>query len=180
MIDAGGRRIHCVAYGSGSPTVVLVSGLESPQEYWNSVIPDLAAKTTVVTFDRAGIGKSEIGDLPTHGEHTAKDLRVRNVTREQVKESKLLPRVPPVILTCADRASAMQPLFSDGAIEELAKLDLALMNKLAASIPGGRQIMIEGTGHNVHVDKPEALIVPLLEMIKEVQEKTRKGLDRRV
>jgi hypothetical protein len=30
------------------------------------------------------------------------------------------------------------------------------------------------------VDKPEALIVPLLEMIKEVQEKTRKGLDRRV
>lgn len=76
MIDVGGRRLHCFAYGNGSPTVVLVSGFESPQVYWNSVIPDLATRTTVVTFDRAGIGKSEIGDLPTHGEQSAKDLRV--------------------------------------------------------------------------------------------------------
>jgi pimeloyl-ACP methyl ester carboxylesterase len=253
MIDVGGRRLHCVAYGNGSPTVVLVSGLESPQEYWNSVIPDLAAKTTVVTFDRAGIGKSEINDLPTHGEQSAKDLRAlldtlsvprpyilvghsyggsvarlfasmypddmgglileetqhedilggmrnilkgkdletfeqvlvagfdapenpktesdyRNATREQVKRSKPLPRIPFVILTCADRATAMQPMFSDGAIEALAKLDFALMNKLAGSIPGGRQIMVEGTGHNVHVDKPEALIAPVVEMIKRVKE----------
>jgi len=29
-----------------------------------------------VTYDRAGIGKSEIGDLPTHGEQSAKDLQV--------------------------------------------------------------------------------------------------------
>lgn len=255
MIDVGGRSLHCFAYGNGSPTVVLVSGLEIPQEYWNTVIPDLAAKTTVVTFDRAGIGKSEIGDLPTHGEQSAKDLRVlldklsvpgpyilvghsyggsvvrlfasmypenigglileetqhedvlsemrkvlkgedletfeqvlvagfeapenpmtegdyRNATREQVKESEPLPRVPFVILTCADRVNAMQPLFSDGAIEELATLDFAMMNELAASVPGGRQIMIEGTGHHVHVDKPEALLVPLVEMINEVKEKT--------
>ena len=31
--------------------------------------------------------------------------------------------------------------------------------------------MIEGTGHNVHVDKPEALIAPVVEMIKGVKEK---------
>lgn len=78
-----------------------------------------------------------------------------------------------MILTCTDRAKAMQPMFSDGAIEELLKLDLALMKKLAGSIPGGRQIMVEGTGHDVHVDKPEVLIAPVVEMIKGVQEKTR-------
>ena len=254
MIDVGGRKLHCCLYGNGSPTVVLVSGFEAPQAYWNSVIPDLAAKTTVVTFDRAGIGKSEIGDLPTHGEQSAKDLQVlldklgvpgpyilvghsyggsvvrlfasmypdhmggfiledtqhedvlnelrkilkgkdleafeqlvaarfsapenpkteadyRNMTREQVRNSKPLPRIPFVILTSAGRAKAMPPIFSDEAIEKMAKLDLALNKKLAALIPGGRQIIVEGTGHDIHVDKPEALIAPVVEMIKEVREK---------
>ncbi len=254
MIDVGGRKLNCCVFGKGSPTVVLVSGFEAPQEYWNSVIPDLAAMTTVVTYDRAGIGKSEIGDLPAHGEQSSKDLRVlldkldvprpyilvghsyggsvvrlfasmdpddmggliledtqhedvlielrkilkgkdleafeqlmvdrfsapdnpkteadyRNITREQVSKSKPLPRIPFVILTSAGRAKAMQPIFSDEAIEEIAKLDLALNNKLAALIPGGRQIIVEGTGHDIHVDKPEALIAPVVEMIKEIREK---------
>jgi pimeloyl-ACP methyl ester carboxylesterase len=254
MIDVGGRKLHCCVYGNGSPTVVLVSGFEAPQAYWNSVIPDLAAKTTVVTFDRAGIGKSEIGDLPTHGEQSAKDLQVlldklgvprpyilvghsyggsvvrlfasmypddmggliledtqhedvlnelrkilkgkdleafeqlvvdrfsapenpkteadyRNITREQVSKSKSLPRIPFVILTSADRAKAMQPIFSAEAIEKIAKLDFALNKKLAALIPGGRQIIVEGAGHDIHVEKPEALIAPVVEMIKEVREK---------
>ena len=254
MIDVGGRKLHCCVYGNGSPTVVLVSGFEAPQAYWNSVIPDLAAKTTVVTFDRAGIGKSEIGDLPTHGEQSAKDLQVlldrlgvprpyilvghsyggsvvrlfasmypddmggliledtqhedvlnelrkilkgkdleafeqlvvdrfsapenpkteadyRNITREQVSKSKPLPRIPFVVLTSPDRAKAMRPIFSNEAIEEIAKLDFALNKKLAALIPGGRQIIVEGAGHNIHVDKPEALIAPVVEMIKEVREK---------
>lgn len=256
MIDVGGRRLHCFVYGNGSPTVVLVSGLEIPQEYWNSVIPELAARATVVTFDRAGIGKSEIGDLPTHGVQSARDLRAlldklrvpkpyilvghsyggsvarlfasmypddmgglileetqhedvldgmrnvlkgrdletfeqvlvpgfeapenpktendyRNATREQLRKIRPLPRIPFVILTCVDRAKAMQPMFSDEAIEELAKLDSALMNQLTASVPGGRQIMVEGTGHNIHVDKPEALTAPVVEMIEEVKEKKR-------
>jgi hypothetical protein len=62
-------------------------------------------------------------------------------------------------------------MFSDAAIEELVKLDVALMSKLAGSVPGGRQIMVEGTGHYVHVDKPEILIAPVVEMIKRVKEK---------
>jgi pimeloyl-ACP methyl ester carboxylesterase len=56
----------------------------------------------------------------------------------------------------------------------MVKLDTALMEKLAASIPGGRQIMVEGTGHYVHVDKPEALIAPVLEIIKSAKEQKRK------
>jgi pimeloyl-ACP methyl ester carboxylesterase len=255
MIDVGGRKLHCCVYGNGSPTVVLVSGLEAPQAYWNSVIPDLATITTVMTFDRAGIGKSEIGDLPTHGEQSAKDLHVlldklavprpyilvghsyggsvvrlfasmcpadmggliledtqhedvlnelrkilkgkdleafeqlvvarfsapenpkteadyRNITREQVSKSKPLPRMPFVILTSgSDRAEAMRPMFSDEAIEKIAELDCALNNKLAALIPGGRLIIVEGAGHDIHVGKPEALIAPVVEMIKEVREK---------
>ena len=253
MVDVGGRKLHCCIYGSGSPTVVLVSGFEAPQEYWNPVIPDLAAKTTVVTYDRAGIGKSEIGNLPAHGEQSAKDLQVlldklgvprpyilighsyggsvvrlfaslypddmgglileetqheevlnemrkilkgkdleafdqlmvdtfstpenpkteadyRNMTREQLRNSKPLSRIPFVILTAANRAKAMQPLFSDEAIEKMVELDLVLNEKLAALIPGGRQIIVEGTGHNIHIDKPEVLIEPVVEMIRAVRE----------
>lgn len=254
MIDVGGRRLDSCVYGSGSPTVVLVSGLGAPQAYWNPVIPDLAAKTTIVTYDRAGVGDSEIGDLPTHAEQSAKDLQVlldklgvpgpyilvghsyggnvirlfasmypddmggliledtqhedvlnelrkilkgkdleafeqllvdmfsapenpkteadyRNITRDQLRNSKPLPKIPFVMLTSADRAKAMSDMFSDAAIEEIAKLDGALNRKLAALIPGGRHIIVEGTGHDIHADKPEALMGPVVEMINEVREK---------
>jgi len=253
LINVGGRKLHCFVYGSGSPAVILISAFETPQKNWNPVIPDLAAKATVLTYDRAGVGKSELGDLPAHGEQAARDLHAlleqlalpkpyilvghslggfvarlfasmypdemgglileenqhednlaemrklldgqdletfdqvllpgfaapehprtegdyRQVTREQVKKSKPLPRVPFVILTVRGRAAAMRGMFSDKAIEAMTKLDEDLMGRLSASVPGGRQVMIEGTGHYVHVDKPEALIVPVVEMIKTVGE----------
>jgi pimeloyl-ACP methyl ester carboxylesterase len=254
MVDVGGRKLDCCVHGQGSPTVVLVSGLEAPQAYWDSVIPALAAKTTVVTYDRAGVGKSEIGDLPTHGEQSVKDLQVlldklsvpkpyilvghsyggnivrlfasmlpddtggliledtqhedvlnemrkilegkdleafdelmaarfntpehpkteadyREMTREQIRKSKPLPRIPYVVLMSAGRAKAMAPLFSDKAIEKMAKMDSELNDRLAALIPGGRQVIVEGTGHDIHVDKPEVLIAPVMEMIRVVREK---------
>ena len=95
----------------------------------------------------------------------------RNMTREQLRKSKPLPRIPFVVLTAAGRAKAMGPMFSDEAIEKMAEVDSALNKKLAALIPGGRLIIVEGTGHNIHVDKPEVLIVPVMEMIKAVREK---------
>lgn len=252
MVDVGGRTLYSFVYGSGSPTVVLVSGLSSPQEYWNPVVPELAEKATVVTYDRAGVGRSEIGNRPTHGEASARDLHAllaglgvpgpyilvghsygghvarlfasmypddmgglileetqhegvleemrriltgedlarfdevlaprfdapedprteedyRSVTRQQVRSSRPLPRMPFVVLTCRDRARAMRPLFSERALEGIAALDSDLMSRLAASIPGGRQVLVEGSGHNIHVDKPEALITPVEEMIDEVR-----------
>jgi len=77
----------------------------------------------------------------------------------------------PAELAAAGRAKAMAPIFSDKAIEKMAKLDSALNDQLAALIPGGRQVIVEGTGHDIHVDKPEVLITPLIEMIKVVREK---------
>jgi len=95
----------------------------------------------------------------------------RNITREQVRKSKPLPRIPLVVLTSAGRAKAMGPFFSEEAIVEMEKSDIALNNKLAALIPEGRQIIVEGTGHDIHVDKPEALIAPVMKMIQEGREK---------
>jgi len=76
MIDVGGRKLHFCTYGNKSPSVILISGFNAPQIYWNAIIPDIAEKATVITYDRPGYGKSEIGELPLHGEQTAKDLFV--------------------------------------------------------------------------------------------------------
>lgn len=75
MIDVGGRSLHCRVFGTGGPVVVLLSGLGAEQDNWNGVIPALAAVTTVLTYDRAGVGRSELGSRPAHGEQSARDLR---------------------------------------------------------------------------------------------------------
>jgi pimeloyl-ACP methyl ester carboxylesterase len=76
MVDVGGRKLHCIAFGNGQPAVVLISGFNASQNYWNPIIPDIAGLTKVVTYDRAGIGKSEMGDLPCDGFTSMKELRV--------------------------------------------------------------------------------------------------------
>jgi pimeloyl-ACP methyl ester carboxylesterase/rhodanese-related sulfurtransferase len=76
MVDVGGRKLHVRIYGQGAPSVFFVSGTgNAPQETWNPLIDPLAAEATLITYDRAGIGKSEIGDLPTHARQSAEDLR---------------------------------------------------------------------------------------------------------
>jgi len=76
MVDVGGRKLHAYLYGQGSPAVVFVSGTgNAPQETWNPLIDPLAGEATLIAYDRAGIGKSEIGELPTHARQAAVDLR---------------------------------------------------------------------------------------------------------
>jgi len=248
MIDVGGRKLDCRMYGSGTPTVVLISGLNAPQSYWNTVVPALAERTTVITYDRPGMGKSEMGDLPTHGKQAAKDLHVllkkigapkpyivvghsygvsvarlfvsmypkdvagliledgqhesildeqrkllkgedlaalndmvarmsntadpkteldyASVTNEQLRSSAALPHVPFVVITSGDRAKAVPPMFSAEAREQLIALGLELQQRLVNLVPGGKHIVAEGVGHNIHSEKPEILLNPLLGMIR--------------
>jgi len=248
MIDVGGRRLHCVIYGSGGPTVVLVSGFQAPQAYWNPVVPGIAEITTVVTYDRAGYGKSERGDLPVHGRQAAVDLHVllgklgvrkpyllvghsyggrivrlfaaaypaetaglileeashedlpdaqlealtgkdretlaamiapyrttvpnprtetdyMLATVEQLHQSGPLPRVPLTVITSASRGSGLPLVFSPESQARLTDVAMTMQKKLADLIPGAEQILVEGVGHNVHVDKPEAVLAPIRAMI---------------
>jgi pimeloyl-ACP methyl ester carboxylesterase len=76
MVDVGDHRLHARVFGKGSPAVVLISGFGAPQTYWDNIVPALAAKTTVVTYDRAGYGKSELGQQLCTGRQTARELKV--------------------------------------------------------------------------------------------------------
>lgn len=248
MIDVGGRRLHCVVYGSGQPTVVLVSGFQAPQAYWNPVVAGIAEMTTAVTCDRAGYGQSEMGDLPVHGRQSAADLHVllaklgvpkpyllvghsyggrivrlfasaypddtaglvleeaahedlpdaqlaaltgkdRDTlaamiapfrakvpdprtetdymaeTIEQLRRSGPLPRVPLAVITSAARGSGLPAVFSPANQAKLAEVAMAMQKKLVELVPGAEHILVEGAGHNVHVERPEAVVAPIRAMI---------------
>jgi pimeloyl-ACP methyl ester carboxylesterase/Tol biopolymer transport system component len=252
MIDVGsGRILNCKIYGQGFPTIVLVTGFNGPQSNWDSILPFLFNKATVVTYDRPGIGKSVKGNLPLDGGQSARDLHIllekidvpkpyivvghslgvdivrlfvsmypedvkgliledgsheslldeqlkilkgkdlqalqeaasktsrpanpqneaeyREETNEQLRKSGPLPHIPFVVITSGDRSKALPPIFSEQARQELIKLGMDLQQKLVDLIPGGKHIIAEGVGHNIHVEKPEILVDPIIEMINKIQ-----------
>lgn len=75
LVDVGGRRLHVHCTGSGSPTVVLVSGLAETSVYWGGwIAPAVAQNTTVCAYDRAGQGWSDPPASPQDGVAVVTDL----------------------------------------------------------------------------------------------------------
>ncbi|HEX3718290.1 MAG TPA: alpha/beta hydrolase [Verrucomicrobiae bacterium] len=58
-VDIGGCRLNMLVVGHGSPVVVLDSGLGDTTTSWEMVQPQVAEFTTVIAFDRAGLGLSD-------------------------------------------------------------------------------------------------------------------------
>ena len=75
MVDVGGYRLHINCMGTGSPTVVIESGLGDWSASWSSWMqPQAAGTTRVCTHDRAGMGYSESGPLPRTAARFADEL----------------------------------------------------------------------------------------------------------
>jgi pimeloyl-ACP methyl ester carboxylesterase len=65
-------HIHCM--GEGSPTVVLETLSGGTSSYWGWVQPEVAMRTRVCVYDRAGRGWSEADPEPISLERTARNL----------------------------------------------------------------------------------------------------------
>jgi len=76
LIDVGGHRLHVNCAGSGSPTVILESGLGEAGAYWGWISTAVARDTKVCVYDRAGRGWSEPASVPQDGFAVARDLHV--------------------------------------------------------------------------------------------------------
>src|SRR3989440_1282339 len=75
LVDVGGRRLYVHCTGSGSPTVVLVSGLAETSVYLGGwIAPSVGQNTTVCAYDRAGQGRSDPPASPQDGVAVATDL----------------------------------------------------------------------------------------------------------
>jgi pimeloyl-ACP methyl ester carboxylesterase len=72
--DIGGRSLHMTCAGSGSPTVVLVSGTGGMSASWARIMPQVATRTRVCAYDRAGQGWSDDAPHPQDGAEMAADL----------------------------------------------------------------------------------------------------------
>lgn len=70
-----GRTTRMLVAGSGESTVVFENGLGAPLEMWGKVQPHVSRFTRTVTYDRAGVGLSEVARPPRDGRHIAAELR---------------------------------------------------------------------------------------------------------
>jgi len=76
LVDVGGHRLHLRCAGSGTPTVLLESGLGETGAYWGWIWPAVARDTRVCVYDRAGRGWSDPVSFPQDGVAVATDLHI--------------------------------------------------------------------------------------------------------
>jgi pimeloyl-ACP methyl ester carboxylesterase len=72
--DVGGYKLYMACYGSGSPTVVLDSGLGFYSTQWDKVYPDVSSQTRVCVYDRASLGRSDLVSAKRTGMSMAEDM----------------------------------------------------------------------------------------------------------
>lgn len=114
LVDIGGRELYLDCRGSGSPTVVLESGMGVGADGWGPVLDGLAAMTRTCAYDRAGRGASE-----ARGRHTladaADDLRDLLVVAGEV---------PPFVVVGHSLGGDHARIFADRSRDEVTGLVL--------------------------------------------------------
>jgi pimeloyl-ACP methyl ester carboxylesterase len=75
LVDVGGHRLHIRTFGTGSPAIVIETGLGNDViRVWEDVIDALSDETQVVFYTRAAYGASEPGPFPRTSERIAGEL----------------------------------------------------------------------------------------------------------
>lgn len=74
LIEVDGHRLHLRCIGKGSPTVILETGLSGMSAVWAWIQPDVARSTRVCSYDRPGLGWSEMGSDPHDGLNLMRQL----------------------------------------------------------------------------------------------------------
>lgn len=70
-----GRRLYGLRSGEGEPTVILDAGLGGTSEDWSRIQPAIASFSSVLSYDRAGLGRSDKAPIPRTCQDMVDDLR---------------------------------------------------------------------------------------------------------
>jgi pimeloyl-ACP methyl ester carboxylesterase len=76
FVDLGTHRLHLYETGNGSPTVILEAGLMSTVLSWTELQRELCKSLRVVSYDRAGLGWSELGPMPRTADRIVEELHL--------------------------------------------------------------------------------------------------------
>lgn len=74
LIDIGGCRLYAHSQGTGTPAVILESGIAATSLSWSYVQPMVAKFTRVLSYDRAGLGASSACRNPRTLEQFSSEL----------------------------------------------------------------------------------------------------------
>jgi pimeloyl-ACP methyl ester carboxylesterase len=74
LLDVNGHRLHVTCRGTGSPVVLLESGIAASSLSWSHVEPHVAKVTRVCAYDRAGLGWSDAPSCPRTFDRIVDDL----------------------------------------------------------------------------------------------------------
>ena len=99
-----GRRLNLYCTGAGRPNVILESGFGATLWSWASVQPRIAATNRVCSYDRAGMGFSDLGPSPRDGAAQVADLAAL------LRAAKL---GPPYVLVGHSAGGMTMRLFAD-------------------------------------------------------------------
>jgi pimeloyl-ACP methyl ester carboxylesterase len=75
MFDVGGRSMYLECEGVGRPTIVMDAGVATDHSTWDGITERLGELSRVCTYDRAGIGRSELAPRPRTSQDVVDDLR---------------------------------------------------------------------------------------------------------
>lgn len=108
-----GRRMNIYCTGSGTPTVILDSGLGDSTISWAMVQPKISARTKTCSYDRAGLGYSDASSRPS---------TVGNIVDDLQALLKAADVPPPYVLVGHSAAGMNIRVFADRYPEEVAGL----------------------------------------------------------
>jgi len=74
-VVVGPHRLFYQLHGKGSPLVIIDVGVGESFQSWASVVAEISKTTSVLVYDRAGYGQSEMGPLPRDAKNEAADLK---------------------------------------------------------------------------------------------------------
>ncbi|HET7106379.1 MAG TPA: alpha/beta hydrolase [Candidatus Acidoferrum sp.] len=115
LVDVGTYCLHLLEAGEGSPTIVLEAGLMSTVLSWSELQRALAGSFRVVSYDRAGLGWSELGPMPRTADRMVEELH-------NLLERAAIP--PPYILVGHSFGGLTMPLFAARYSDEVAGMVL--------------------------------------------------------
>jgi pimeloyl-ACP methyl ester carboxylesterase len=122
LVDLGSHRLHLLESGHGGPTILLEAGLMSTVLSWSDLQRELSHSFRVVSYDRAGLGWSELGPMPRTADRIVDELHT-------LLQRAAIP--PPYVLVGHSFGGLTMPLFAAQYPEEVA--GMVLVDPVAAA-----------------------------------------------